>query len=231
MFQRKQHVWYMFVALILCACGTAPPQPTTPVLLHPTIPPSTTITVSATTPDGAHWYAFDQFDDAGGSSIYSQNQGLFRSKNGQVTHFDIDQTIRVLIAAPDGSLYLGAGCGIQRYRAGAWETLLDLDCNQPRTQMKGFFPIDIAIAADRVVWVGSAYSLGRFDGAIWQEYPVPSVRVALASDGTLWARGWDGRAGGECCLTEVRGTSITTHTLDADLALEPAVHNHLIQTL
>ncbi len=99
--------------LVSTACGTQKTEQISPIPspssapFHPTREPGTTITSCAVTPDGSLWYAFDEFDDVGGSSPYSQNLGLYRSKDGQVSILDIPGTIRVLKVAPDGSLYVG----------------------------------------------------------------------------------------------------------------------------
>ena len=188
--------------------------------------PSPAITSSAVTPEGSLWYAFDEFDAFGGSPPYSQNMGLYRLEDGQVTHFDIPATIRVLEVAPDGILYVGAGCGVLRYREGTWETLLDLDCGH-RTAVTKLFPLDIAFT-DGDVWVGGAHSLARYDGKTWEEYEIPALRIAVARDGTVWASGWDGRANSDCCLTHLSGDEWITYTWTANVPAEPEVLRSLL---
>jgi hypothetical protein len=190
------------------------------------ITPDTEMTTSAVTLDESLWYAFDKFDEAGGSAPDSKKQGLFRLKEGEVTVFDIPNTIRILEATPDGALYVGAGCGVLRFRDEEMETLLDLECGR-RTSVSKLFPMDIDIADDGLVWVSGVYSLASFDGEDWQEYDIPSVRAVLASDGSLWARGWDGRAGSECCLTHISGGQWMTYTWTADIPAEPHVLSSL----
>ena len=190
------------------------------------IMPGTDMTTSAVTLDESLWYAFDKFDETGGSPPDSLNPGLFRLKEGQVTKYEIPITIRVLETTPDGALYVGAGCGVLRFRDEELETLLDLECGR-RTSVSKLFPMDIDIADDGLVWVSGVYSLASFDGEDWREYDIPSVRAVLASDGSLWARGWDGRAGSECCLTHISGGQWMTYTWTADIPAEP----HVISTL
>lgn len=81
-----------------------PPTPT----IDPQRPPGPGVTSSAVTPDGSLWYAFDTFDGLGGSPPGSQNHGLYRRLSGEILHYDIPATIRVLEVAPDDSLYIYA---------------------------------------------------------------------------------------------------------------------------
>jgi hypothetical protein len=189
--------------------------------------PDPSLTAAATTPDGSLWYAFDQFDEAGGSPPDSLTEGLFRLKDGRVTHYDIPATIRVLKSAPDGNLYLGAGCGIMVFRGEEWETLLDLDCSR-RTSVSSLFPIDMDFANDGLMWVGGAYSLASYDGQTWTEYDIPAVRVVIAPDDSVCTRGWDGRAGSNCCLTHLSSGRWMTYTWSADLPAEPEVIDSLL---
>ena len=149
------------------ATSLAQPSPT--ATINPNRPPGPGITSSAVTPGGSLWYALDQFDDVGGSPPYSQNYGLYRLQDGQVSHYDIPGTIRVLKVAPDGSLYVGAGWGVLRHHSGNWETLLNLECCQ-RDLLETLAPLDIAFTDGGDVWVGGAHNLGRFDGERWTEY-------------------------------------------------------------
>lgn len=208
--------------LTCVGCGTqgteqvAPYPSPTYASLHPTREPSKAITSSAVTPDGSLWYAFDEFDDVGGSAPYSQNLGLYRLKDGQVSHFDIPGTIRVLEAAPDGSLYVGAGCGVLRYGRDRWETLANVDCE--RSSFAGpMFPFAFAFAENGDVWVGGVHRLARFDGTTWTEYDVRARRILVAADGSVWAEGWDGRANSACCFTHIAGSTAVTYTYSATL--------------
>jgi ligand-binding sensor domain-containing protein len=206
--------------LISAACGARPtvqvsPSPI-PVHLHPTREPSTTISSSAVTPDGSLWYGFDQFDGVGGAYPGGQNHGLYRIKDGEVSHFDVPATIRVLEVAPDGSLYVGAGCGVLRYRMEKWETLANVDCDN--SSFDGpVFPFDIAFAPNGDVWVGGIHGLARFDGRTWSEYDIKARRILVAPDGSVWTDGWDGRADSDCCFTHLTGGTWVTYTHSAAL--------------
>jgi hypothetical protein len=198
-----------------------PNRPPTPTI-DPQRPPGPGVTSSAVTPDGSLWYAFDTFDGLGGSPPGSQNHGLYRRLSGEILHYDIPATIRVLEVAPDGNLYIGAGCGVLRYRDDVLESLLDIDCN-PDQPVSGLFPLDITFTNDGRAWVGGAYNLASYDSNGWTEYNIPARRVAIASDGTIWTYGWDGRAEHNCCLTHISGNQLITYTLTADVPAEPKV--------
>jgi hypothetical protein len=189
--------------------------------------PDMHMTTSAVMSDNSLWYAFDKFDDAGGSYPYNQNQGLYRLQDGLITHFDIPATIRVLEAAPDGHLYMGAGCGVMRFKDESWQTLLDLTCSH-RTSVTKLRPLDIAFADDGTVWVGGAHSLARYSNGSWAEFDIPAARVVVAADGTIWTRGWDGWANSDCCLTHISGSQTITYTYTGDVPVEPEVLNALL---
>ena len=173
-------------------------------------------TAAATTPDGSQWVAFDEFDGVGGSSLYSPQLGLYRIKDDQLAHFDVPATLRVLKTGPDGSLYVGAGCGVLRYRMDQWETLANIDCGQ--SNFKGVVsPFDIAFAHNGDLWVGGIFGLARYDGADWTEYAVMARRLWVAPDDSLWTAAWDGRADSNCCYTRVTGDTWVTFTYSATL--------------
>jgi hypothetical protein len=100
--------------------------------------------------------------------------------------------------------------------------LLDLECCQ-RDFLEVLAPLDIAFTDDGDVWVGGAHSLGRFDGERWTEYDISSLRVAAASDGTVWTTGWDGNAESSCCVTHVAGSQQITYTWTTTIPAEPEV--------
>lgn len=247
--RRCGNVWFSLAAmaglvLIATACGArggrpdlgiaataepaSQPSPSATAFGGPTPPPANdaadfqglAITSSALTGDGSLWYALDQFDSIGGSSPYEPNRGLYRLKDGRVTHFDIPATIRVLEAGPDGHLYLGAGCGVMRFVDGRPETLLEVDCSAP-SPVDGLFPLNISFAEDGRIWVGGATRLASFDGRDWEAYDISALRVALADDGSIWAKGWDGRAGSNCCLTHLTGGDWITYTWEAEIPAGP----------
>jgi hypothetical protein len=178
--------------------------------------PDKAITSFAATPDGALWYAFDEFDDIGGALPGSPHHGLYRSQDGRVSHFDIPGTIRVLAVAPDGSLYIGAGRGVMRYADGSLVTLAAVAHGQDGFA-RGFVPFDIAFGQDGDVWVGGVYSLARLDGGTWTQYDTNVRRLLVVPDGSVWGEGWDGIAGSDCCFVHVTGDAWITYTHSAAL--------------
>jgi hypothetical protein len=203
--------------------------PAVRVALVPTVWPSPTpgawtpdkpITSFVTTSDGALWYAYDEFDDVGGAPPESQHHGLYRSLEGRVSHYDVPGTIRVLAQAPDGRLYVGAGCGVLRYADGSLEALIDVECGRS-SFARAFVPFEVAFAPNGDVWVGGVYSLARFDGETWTQYEVNVRRLLAAPDGSVWGQGWDGRAGSDCCYVHVTGDTFVTYSHSAELPVSP----------
>lgn len=187
------------------------------VLTEETINPDANTTF-ATTPDGASWYGFDDFDGGGGSPPYSPHLGLYRVQGDQLAHFSVPGPIRALEAAPDGRLYVGAGCGVLRYDGVNWETLLRITCDaQQPSRVERLIPLDLAVAENGDVWVGGNFRMARFDGQAWHAYDVNARRILIAPDGSVWTAGWDGRADSECCFTHVTGDGWVTYDYSAEL--------------
>jgi hypothetical protein len=225
----KALIVILLLSLVSCAARIEPtstPTPTPYPSIHPTLPASTKISATATTPDGSVWYSFDEFDGVGGGSMYAQNQGLFRkSIDGVVTHFDITQTIKVLKVAPDGALYIGAGCGVLRYRSDRLQTLIPA-CDGSSKFKQPFFPFDFAFAANGDVWVAGIWSLARFDGSTWTQYNAKARKILAAPDGSIWADGLPEVPGTNCCFYHLTNGSVVTYTRDAAL---PAKIDLLLQ--
>ena len=190
-----------------------------------TINPTASST-AAVTPDGAHWFGFDTFDGGGGSPPYSPLLGLYRLQNGRLSHQDVPGVIRVLKVAPDGALYLGAGCGVWRWRVGLWETLAPLDCAQTVFH-SALFPFDFAFAADGTLWVAGIHALAHWHGTAWTEINVPARRLLVTPDDSVWTEGWDGRANVDCCFWRVTGSSWVTYTHSAALPVSPDLQAHI----
>jgi hypothetical protein len=199
-------------------------QPTIPAAsaLDPLRPPDPSITALEITPDGSLWYAFDVFDSVGGTPPGNANNGLYRLKEGQITHHDVPGPIRVLKTAPDGSLLVGAGCGIWRFHDERIETLMEIACDRATPAPK-LRPLDIALGNDGLIWAGSAFDLASYDGESWHEYDVPAIRIAVDSDGSIWTIGWDGRAGSQCCLSHINGDQVSTYSWTTDFPVSAGV--------
>jgi hypothetical protein len=208
------------LVLTLLSCSRhdaelAPVDPTN-APLHPTLPPDRTITSSAVTPDGAIWYSYDLFDDIGGSPQGAQNGELRCLQGGRLSRHRMEGTIRAIEVGPDGGLYIAAGCGLARIRNGEWETLAEVDCAQS-TFSGPMVAFDIAFAPDGAIWLAGVHNLARCDGEGWTEYGVNARRLLVSPDGSLWAEGWDGRAGSDCCFVHVRGSEAITYLHTAAL--------------
>jgi hypothetical protein len=104
-----------------------------------------------------------------------------------------------------------------RYRAGEWETLLDVQYNHPPNFPEAFNPFDLAFAANGEVWVAGIFNLAHFDGQTWTPYAIPARRILVAPDQSVWADGWDGNAEGDCCITHLTGSTWITYTHSASL--------------
>jgi hypothetical protein len=187
-------------------------------------------TVSAETPDGSRWYGFDAFDGGGGMLAGSRHLGLYRVRDGQTTHIDIPGIIRALAVAPDGALVVAAGCGILRFAAGRWRTLAKPDCAHSSFR-NTLFPSDLEFATDGSLWVGGIFGLAHYDGTDWTEYAINARRILVAPGGSLWAEGWDGRQGSDCCFTHLTRTGAVTYTHSADLPVPAELSQRIREEL
>lgn len=165
----------------------------------------------AAMPDGSLWCAFDEPYD---TEPFSSPAGLYRAKDGQVSHVNIAALIHTLKVAPDGTLYVGAGRGVLRYRMDQWEIIASLDGHELDHAL---YPTDIAFAGNGDVWVAGIFGLARFDGKTWTQYDVQAMRLLVVPDGSLWTRGWDGHSDSDCCFTHVTGNTWVTYTYSATL--------------
>ena len=190
--------------------------------------PSLAVITSVVMPDTSLWYAFDHFDDIGGVPPDAVNQGLYRLKDDEVSHYDIGATIRVLENGPDSSLYVGAGCGVMRYANDSWETLLETNCGQQEI-VSCLVPLEIAFDDHGTVWVGGPYCLAAYNGESWIKFDIPASRVLAAANGSIWTRGWDGKQDSSCCISHISGGQWTTYTLAADIPVDDELLNELLR--
>lgn len=172
--------------------------------------------------DGSGWYAFDQFDGSGGSIPTSPQLGIYRLTDGTLSHWDIPGAIRVIRVAPDGTVYAGTGCGLMRFQDERWETVIDPHCDSD-SYPGPLIPFDLAIADDGDLWLAGVFTLLHHDGYVWTQYPINARRILLAPDGSLWADGWDGRAGSDCCYTHLSGGDWVTYTHTTPLPVSEAL--------
>jgi len=140
----------------------------------------------AVTSDGTAWFAF------GDQSLSTNGSGLSQF-DGQEWQYRLgDAEVTALAVAPDGSLWAGVGCGIQRFDGAAWETLARCNEELPVGNI-----LDIEFALDGSVWVATGFNLFRYDGKTWIPYDKLVHSVVAAPDGSIWANGWDGSLGSQ----------------------------------
>jgi ligand-binding sensor domain-containing protein len=91
-----------------------------------------------------------------------------------------------ILAASDGSLWLGGEAGVVRYDGTAWRTP---DASGAAPQLVD----DLAEAPDGSLWIAADGQLVQFDGNRWSYFAWPSDgwldRVAAGPDGRVWAGG------------------------------------------
>jgi hypothetical protein len=143
-------------------------------------PTSNQVTAVAVSPDGAAWFAFGKY------SVYTPGWGLSRFDGQEWEYFLDDAEVNTLAVGPDGTLWAGVGCALQRFEGNAWETVAACD-DLPTGNI-----LDIGFAADGAVWVANGFSLARFDGQSWTVYERMIHSLEVAPDGTIWMNGWEG---------------------------------------
>jgi ligand-binding sensor domain-containing protein len=117
-------------------------------------------------------------------------------QDGEVTVFDVrdgvpDENVQVLQVAPDGSLWIGAGCHVARFVDGGWEQLGD-ECEQTRSTVLG-----IAFDPEGAAWIAAPFALWLVEAETWSAEERMVGSLAVAPDGLLWVAGWTGEQGGQ----------------------------------
>jgi ligand-binding sensor domain-containing protein len=139
------------------------------------------VTSVAVTPDGAAWFAF------GDHSVSTPGRGLSRFDGKEWNYFLDDAPVSELAVGPDGALWAGVGCGVQRFDGIVWETVARCE-DLPTGNV-----LDMAFTPDGAVWVASGFGLARFDGEAWTAFERFVHSLEVAPDGTIWMNGWEGR--------------------------------------
>ncbi len=142
------------------------------------------VTSVAVTPDGAAWFAFGDY------SVGTRYPGLSRFDGQSWQYFLDDIEVTALGVAPGGSLWAGAGCGVQRFDGITWETVARCEQDIPLGNI-----FSIAFTPDGTAWVANGFSLARFDGQSWTVYEKLTSSVITAPDNTIWINGWEGSQG------------------------------------
>jgi ligand-binding sensor domain-containing protein len=138
------------------------------------------ITTVAVTPDNTAWFGFGR---AGSSS---SGGGLARF-NGRTWDYDLDNTaVQRLAVAPNGTLWAGIGCSLQRFNGSGWQIVADCDDLGPGPVL------DLDFGPDGELWVALGMDQARFDGRSWSRLGRLVHTQAVAPDGTVWVSGREG---------------------------------------
>jgi ligand-binding sensor domain-containing protein len=169
-------------------------------------PTSSPVMAVAVTTDGSAWFAF------GDQSLSTNGSGLSQF-DGETWHYHLgDAEVTALAVAPDGSLWAGVGCGVQRFDGSAWEALAQCDQELPVGNV-----LDIEFAVDGSVWMATGLNLVRFDGQAWIPYGKLVHSLLAAPDGTIWASGWEGSQGSQF-VARLDGDEWTTYYMAESFA-------------
>ena len=97
-----------------------------------------------------------------------------------------------LAIAPDGALWAGVDCSVQRNDGIEWQTLAHCGKELPQGNILG-----IAFTPDGTAWVANGFSLASYDGSTWNVRDMLANTVFAAPEGApgmegLWVNGWEG---------------------------------------
>ncbi len=166
--------------------SNAPAQPAGPAPSPSVTPiPQLPVTNLVVTSDGAVWYSFGNFD------FYPRRGGIIHEAQGQQTRFMSEATVQLLRVAPDGSLWAGMGCSLLRFDGQVWQTVIE-NCDQLHGNV-----YDVAFTSDGAAWIAAGFKLARYRNGEWTIIDRLISSVEVATDGTLWASGWEGTQGSQ----------------------------------
>ena len=144
-------------------------------------PASDRIRSVAVTPDGVAWFAH------GDESLSTQGSGLSQF-DGQDWQYHLgDAEVGALAVAPDGSLWAGVGCSVQRFDGRTWETAGRCEEDLPPGNV-----LDIAFTPDGAAWVATGLGLASLDRDTWVVHDKLVHSILASPDGAIWAIGWEG---------------------------------------
>jgi ligand-binding sensor domain-containing protein len=153
------------------------------------------------TPDGAAWFAF------GDQSLSTVGGGLSRFDGEGWTYFLEDAEVGALAVAPDGALWAGTSCSVQRYDGSTWEVIGRCEEDIPLG-----YVVDIEFTADGVAWAATGLGLARYDGEAWSRTDKLANSLVAGPDGALWVHGWEGSQD-SWYLARLDGEEWTTYRL------------------
>lgn len=147
-------------------------------------PTSDRVSSLAVTPDGSVWFASgDESPSTGGSAL--------SRFDGETWDYHLaDAGVGALTVAPDGSLWAGVGCSVERYDGNAWEVL-----GRCREDLPLGNVLDIAFTPDGAAWVATGFGVATLEGDSWTVHDKLVHSIEAAPDGALWASGWEGTQG------------------------------------
>ncbi|MFN2225286.1 MAG: hypothetical protein ACK2UY_03250 [Anaerolineae bacterium] len=184
------------------------------------------VTAAAVAPDGGRhsgaWFGFGTDSTASGGGGASR----FDPASGEWSYALGDLNVRVLAVAPDGALWAGTGCSVQRLDAagGDWQTVAE--CGELGNGNVLDFAFGPGDGRGDDVWVATGMNLARRHEGAWEVFDRLVHSVAVAADGTVWASGWLGTQGDQDVArfdgsgwtsTSDRGLSALTATTDGAL--------------
>jgi ligand-binding sensor domain-containing protein len=142
----------------------------------------------AVTPDGAVWFSFGFPTPIDGQKY----DGVIRLQGQEMSHFSSanglpGDNVQALKVAPDGVLWMGAGCKVAYLDGQGWQVV------NPGCEIM-YTVLDMAFTPDGAVWVATPFRLARFDGQTWTYYDKMLNNLAAAPNGDLllWGSGWQG---------------------------------------
>lgn len=161
--------------------------------------------LSATTADGAGWYAFDRVE-----GMRVQQHGLYRLQAGVLTHYDVPALITWLEALPDGYLYVGCTGALFRVEAAGLVDLL-AGVYAPVTTEIPWQTRDLALTQAGDLWVAGQLALLQLGRERSAAYPLLATKVLAAPDDSVWALGWNGSAENDCCYYHLQEGQVTEY--------------------
>lgn len=193
---------------------------TTFTLVAKTINPAAAL-LSATTADGAGWYAFDRVE-----GMRVQPLGLYRLQAGALTHYAVPALITWLEVLPDGYLYVGGSGALFRVEAAGLVDLL-AGVYAPVTTASPWQTRDLALTQTGDLWVAGQLALLQLGRQRSVAYPLLATHVLAAPDDSVWALGWNGTAENDCCYYHLQAGQVTEYKYTAPLPVSADLEQQL----
>ena len=163
--------------------------------------------LSLTLADGSQFISFDNPN----ASPPAPSYGLYRIHQGQQFHYHTPTHIRTLVQLRDGHIYIG-GANILRVVDDELHTI-DNDF-APLPSPPIWQVMDIAMTSQGEIWAAGQLNLVHFGHHQSTIYQLPTTKVTIAPDDSVWALGWDGQANSNCCIFHIEKGLVTTYQRD-----------------